>query len=132
MHLALAAVLAVLELAPSLTRAVPSPAIGLSFRTATGLDERLAGPDTALYRAQPEILVDLPSGRLDVFAGGGVGPAYVVRPKGRGEGVGVTVSGAAGLRFPLEGAKVLAMARAEGLGGGGMAITFDLQMSFDR
>lgn len=133
MFLAVPAVLALLELVRWPARAELGPPIGLSFRAVTGLDERLGGPGTSVYRAQPEILLGLRrTSDLDVFAGGGVGPAYVVRPPGRGEGLGVTASGAVGLRFPVDGAKVLATARVDGLGGGGVTIMVDFQFSFDR
>jgi hypothetical protein len=133
MFLAVPAVLAVLELVRWPARAELDPPIGLSFRAATGLDDRLGGPGTSVYRAQPEILLGLHrTPDLDVFAGGGVGPAYVVRPPGRGEGFSVTASGTVGLRFPVDGARVLAIARVDGLGGGGVTITVDLQLTFDR
>lgn len=127
------AVLALLELVRWPLPSALAPPMGLSFRVVTAADERLAGPSTSVYRAQPEILMGFrPAPHLDVFVGGGVGPAYVVRPAGRGDGVRVTASGEVGLRFPVDGTTVRAMARIEGLGGGGVAITLDVQMREGR
>ncbi len=101
------------------------------MRTAAGSDEALAGAGVRIFRAHPEILVGVHHGpHLDLFAGVGAGAAYLVRPP-RGV-VDLTVSGTLGLRVPMEGANLLATARAEALAGGGAVVTLRLQLSFGR
>ena len=127
----LAAIAAVLGLLAPQAHAGPVPAVELGLRTTAGADEALAGGGARLYRAQPEVLVGAhPAAHLDLIAGGGLGPAYVVRPPGGA--VDLTVSGTLGLRFPVEGANVLVTARAEALTRGGAAVTLHLGLSLDR
>jgi hypothetical protein len=107
-----------------------APSITLELRMAAGHDEALLGPLPTFYRTQPELLFGLhPFARLLLFAGGGVGAAYVVpggKVQGVTEGPAYTVSGALGARFPWQRVPVTATARAEAVGGCGMAVTFDL------
>jgi hypothetical protein len=128
---AVAAVLALLAPPPVPAYVGAEPAIELGLRTTAGLDQALAGEGARLYRAQPELVLGVRSApHLDILAGGGVGPVYVVRPAGGV--VDLTVSATLGLHFQMmEGANVLALARAEALAGGGVALTLHVRLSFD-
>jgi hypothetical protein len=110
-----------------------APSVTLNLRAAAGHDEALLGPLSTFYRAQPELLFGLrPAAHLALFAGGGLGAAYLVpdaREHGMTEGPAFTLSGALGARFPWEGVPVTATARAEAVGGRGMAVTFDLALA---
>jgi len=125
----LVAVLALL--APPVGHAGEKPAIELGVRTAAGPEETLASRGARLYLATPEIMLGVrASAHLDVLAGCGAGAAVLVRPSGGV--VDLTASGTLGVRLRGKGANLLALARAEGLAGGGAAIGFHLQLSFDR
>jgi hypothetical protein len=129
MPLALAGLLALL--APWPAFAQDRPAVKLGLRLTAGADEALASGGARLYRAQPGIAIGVrPARHLDIVAGAGVGAAYVVRPP-RG-GVELAMSGMLGVRFPVEGANVLATARVEAVTGSGAAVSLHLETSFDR
>jgi hypothetical protein len=110
-----------------------APSVTLELRMAAGHDEALLGPLPTFYRTQPELLFGLrPSAQLQIFAGGGVGAAYVVPDPlapGTFDGPTVTVSGALGARFPWEHVPVTATARFESVHGCGMAATFDIAVA---
>jgi hypothetical protein len=129
MHPSLAAVLAVLGMLTPPPPTEPIRMVEVSMRTTTGLDLSLVGPQARLYRAQPEIMLRIrPSGGLAVLAGGGLGPALVVRgPLGR---VDLSVSGAVGVRFPVGGTTVSALTRAESVVGGATTLSLAVQLSF--
>jgi hypothetical protein len=139
---------ALAALAPSVVRAEPSeprssddplPRLGLRLagpyeptftfevRGTAGHDESLFGPFLSAYRAAPEILFNIrPEPNLEIFAGGGAGPAYVVpdprAPVWVAARSAIAFSGALGARFPFQGAAVYAAARAEAVDGYGAAV----------
>jgi hypothetical protein len=114
----------------------PQPAgltqgLEVGMRTAAGLDDALVGPRARVYRAQPELMLRIrPGGGVVMLAGGGVGPALVVRgPAGH---VDLSLSGAVGLRFPIAGTSVLAVTRAESVRSGATTVSLDIQLGFGR
>ncbi len=110
-----------------------APSVVLELRAAAGHDEALLGPLAMFYRTAPELQLGIhPVPRLELFAGGGLGPAYVVPDLGaHGMSAGPTfsLSGALGARFPWERVPVSAVARAESVRGYGTALTFDLALN---
>jgi hypothetical protein len=124
-------VLAALELAllPAITE--HRPVLWVSTRTGTGPDGALAGKAGRLYRLQPEVVIGFRArDRVEVYAGAGVGPVYLVRSSGGG--VVPSASGVLGLRLLTGGDHAVSvLARAEAVGGGGAAVSFDLRLSFD-
>lgn len=111
-----------------------APSLLLELRAAAGHDDALLGPVTSFYRMQPELLFGMhPAAHVEIFAGGGVGSAYVVPDyawmRGLSSGPTFTVSGALGTRFPLERLPVTAVARAQSVGGYGMALTIDVAVN---
>ena len=134
MALAVSVVLAALELAalPTLDERHPAALwVCVCARAGSGLDGALAGKGGRLYRLQPELVIGLrPQDHVEVYAGGGVGPAYLVRSSGGG--VAASVSGVVGLRLLGRGDRALSLlGRAEGVAGGGAALSLDLHLSFD-
>jgi hypothetical protein len=110
-----------------------SPSVTVELRAAAGHDEALLGPVETFYRAQPELLFGLrPIAHLAVFAGGGVGAAYLVPDAGEHGTAArptVTLSGVLGARFPWERVPVTAVTRAESVRGGGTAVTLSLALA---
>jgi hypothetical protein len=110
-----------------------SPSLILELRAAAGHDEALLGPMATFYRNQPELQLGFrPLAHLELFAGGGLGSAYVVPDPGAqgvASGPTFTVSGALGARFPWERVPVSAVARAESVNGHGVAVTLDLTLN---
>lgn len=130
MALAVSVVLAALELGLLPALVEPRPALWVSMRTGGGFDGALAGGGR-LYRLQPEVIVGLLTRPgFEVYAGAGLGPAYLVRSNGRG--VQPSASGVLACRFSVQGGHTLSfLARAEGVAGGGGAVSFDVRLTFD-
>ncbi len=112
-----------------------APSITLELRAAAGHDEPLLGPLSQYYRTQPELLFGLePLPKLSLFAGGGIGAAYVVPDAGARmttEGPVLTLSGALGARFPWERVPVTTVARAQAVTGYGVAVTIDVALALN-
>ena len=110
-----------------------SPSFTLELRAAAGHDEALLGPLSSYYRAQPELLFGLkPLPKLSLFAGGGLGAAYVVPDPGARNAMAgpvLTLSGALGARFPWERVPVTTVARAQAVTGYGVAVTIDVALA---
>lgn len=121
--------LAVAELAGLPQPGGPRPALSFGVRTEAGPSDALAGTKGQLYRMQPEVVLALrPLDHVEVFAGAGVAPVYLVRSGGRTAGPsGSTVLG---IRVPLRrGWAFAVVGRAEGVLGGGGAVSLNLQVS---
>ncbi len=130
MTLPVSVVLAALEVALLSPHADHRPALRVYARAGDGLAGGLAGKAGDLYRLQPEMVLRLtPRSAVDVYVGGGLGPVYLVRSSGH---VFVpSASGVLGLRVGTrEGRAFAFLARAEGVGGGGVAATLDLCWTF--
>jgi hypothetical protein len=129
--LSLAAVLALLEMVQLPAGLEPEPGVRVGMRAAAGRDSGLTGPDTRVYRAQPELMVCTHRrDRVDFFASGSAGPALVVRRAGTGS-MDVGLSGAVGVRFLAPGATVVTSVRADTVARGAPTVSLDLQLSFD-
>ena len=130
MAVAVSVVLAALELAALPTLAERRPAVWVGARAGSGVAGALAGKDGRLYRLQPEVVMGLrPRDRLELYAGAGLGPVILVRSNGRE--IGTSASGVLALRVLLRGGETVSfLARAEGVGGGGAAVSFDVRVSF--
>ncbi len=109
-----------------------APSVTLELRAAAGRDEARLGPVATFYRAQPELQVGFrPVTKLELFAGTGLGPAYVVPDFGaRGIAPGPTfsLSGALGARFPWERVPVSVVTRSESVRGLGTAVMLVLAL----
>jgi hypothetical protein len=113
-----------------------APSLTLELRAAAGHDDALLGPLPTYYRTQPEVLFGLrPVAHVSLFAGGGIGAAYVVPDatvRGVAMGPALTFSGALGARFPWERVPVTAVTRAETVTGGGTALTLNLALGLNE
>ncbi|MFT3776529.1 MAG: hypothetical protein QM820_65140 [Minicystis sp.] len=109
------------------------PSVSFVLRGAAGRDDALVGPTLRAYRAAPEIVFVLrPAPRVEIFAGGGAGPAYLVQEPGAPvlfpESTVLAISASLGARFPWQGVPVTALARAESVCGHGSAVMLRLAL----
>ena len=130
MTLPVSVVLAALEVALLSPHADHRPTLRVYGRAGGGLSGSLAGKVGQLYRLQPEVVLCLtPRSAVDVYVGGGLGPVYLVRSSGHA--FVPSASGVLGVRIGTRGGQAIAiLARAEGVGGGGVAATLDLCWTF--
>jgi hypothetical protein len=123
-------VLAALEVGGLQPHLDPRPALGVYARAGGGLAGGLGGKGGFVYRLQPELVLSLtPRGPVDVYLGGGLGPVVLIRSSGHA--FVPSASGVLGVRVGTGGGQAIAvLARAEGVGGGGVAATLDLCWTF--
>ena len=109
------------------------PTVTFVLRSGSTRDDALVGPLVRAYRAAPEILFGFrPAPSLEIFAGGGAGPAHLVpapgAPGGRREHTTLAISASIGARFPWQGVPLSVIARAESVCGHGAALMLRLAL----
>lgn len=110
-----------------------APSLSLELRALAGPEVELAGKGVSSYRLAPEALVTLsPAPRVTLFAGGGIGSAYVVDTDARfhvvDDHVRVTASCVMGMNVVVARTPFTMALRTEGMSGAGWASSFNVGM----